>query len=309
MKSFVRFILVFLFLTFNCMSASAIIVFSENDYGCGWRNSGDNNEITTQNSFEIGINIASFLLDNSSSISIMQLKHSGNWDRHPESMINIANEVSAKLGITVTTGDAELGVTDLSNVKMLFMTGHNTFSITNSQKTILKEFIDAGGLLFGDDCNQDAATPSGFESSFRQLVNDLYGKSLVILPSDHPIYSSYYELDGNDFSYTQEGNGTQWGIKPIEFFDPKTDNDLCSNNDSDNDGVIDSWDKCLNTPTNSFVDKTGCKAKGLYTEEQMNQMVSSILSWGDLNGDNRISLIEAIKALRVTSGVTEPIVK
>ncbi|KPA15374.1 conserved hypothetical protein, secreted [Candidatus Magnetomorum sp. HK-1] len=80
----------------------------------------------------------------------------------------------------------------------------------------------------------------------------------------------------------------------------------CTLNDNDNDGVIDQWDNCPKTPINSIVNKLGCTIQGLYTEEQMNQMVSSILSWGDTNGDNKINLIEAIKALRITSGVTEP---
>jgi len=84
--------------------------------------------------------------------------------------------------------------------------------------------------------------------------------------------------------------------------------DLCDIKDSDNDGVIDQWDECPSTDSD-FVNKVGCSPQGLYTEDQMNQMVSSILSWGDTNGDNKINLIEAIKALRISSGVTEPNVK
>jgi len=79
--------------------------------------------------------------------------------------------------------------------------------------------------------------------------------------------------------------------------------------DSDNDGVIDNWDNCPGTPEGSCVDKHGCHVTGLYTEEQMNQMVSAILTWGDINGDKKIDLSEAIHALRVTSGVTEPAMK
>ena len=79
--------------------------------------------------------------------------------------------------------------------------------------------------------------------------------------------------------------------------------------DSDNDGVADSWDNCSETPPNSWVDKNGCPATGLYSEEQMNQMVSAILLWGDINEDGKISLVEAIKALRITSGIKEPAIK
>ena len=41
----------------------------------------------------------------------------------------------------------------------------------------------------------------------------------------------------------------------------------------------------------------------------MNLMVQSILAWGDINGDSKINLIEAIRALRITSGsikINEP---
>jgi len=79
--------------------------------------------------------------------------------------------------------------------------------------------------------------------------------------------------------------------------------------DSDEDGVIDDWDKCPNTIKGSWINSIGCPAQGLYTEKQMNQMVSAILLWGDVNEDGKISLVEAIRALRITSGVTEPAIK
>jgi len=76
--------------------------------------------------------------------------------------------------------------------------------------------------------------------------------------------------------------------------------------DSDNDGVPDQWDQCSNTPEGYYTNKYGCYTQGLYTEEQMNNMVKAILTWGDINDDKKIDLSEAIHALRVTSGVTEP---
>jgi hypothetical protein len=79
--------------------------------------------------------------------------------------------------------------------------------------------------------------------------------------------------------------------------------------DSDADGVIDQWDLCSGTPADSWVNKNGCRAEGLYTEDQMNQMVQAVLTWGDVSGDGKISLSEVINALRTLSGVTEPAVK
>jgi len=80
-------------------------------------------------------------------------------------------------------------------------------------------------------------------------------------------------------------------------------------NDTDNDGVPDLWDNCPNTNNDSWVNSNGCPAEGLYTEEQLNQIISHIFTWGDLNGDKKIGLSEAIHALKISSGVTEPAIK
>jgi len=85
--------------------------------------------------------------------------------------------------------------------------------------------------------------------------------------------------------------------------------ETCNYTDSDNDGVIDSIDKCPDTASGSYTDKDGCPASGLYTQEQLNNVISEILLWGDIDGDKKISLSEAVHALQVTSGITEPAIK
>ncbi len=72
-------------------------------------------------------------------------------------------------------------------------------------------------------------------------------------------------------------------------------------NDADNDGVVDQWDACPDTPADSCVNKNGCVCEGLYTQEQVDQIVSNILCWGDTNDDGKIGLQEAINALQVTT--------
>ncbi len=48
---------------------------------------------------------------------------------------------------------------------------------------------------------------------------------------------------------------------------------------------------------------TGSGCEGIYTQEQVDQMVRKILTWGDTNNDNKIGLEEAVNALQVTSGI------
>ena len=117
------------------------------------------------------------------------------------------------------------------------------------------------------------ASPFGAIEDFSGLMDDvrIYNRSL----SEAEVQELYNDGDGN-----------------------------CSYTDSDNDGVIDLLDKCPDTPSGSYTDKNGCPASGLYTQEQVNSIISAILLWGDIDGDKKISLPEAVHALQVTSGIT-----
>jgi len=112
----------------------------------------------------------------------------------------------------------------------------------------------------------------------------------------------------------------------------------CNYDDRDEDGVIDIFDECPNTIQGTAVNNNGCKAITLYlkieellekvnqletnnsimnytitelnskidsmfTLQQTQSMVRNILQWGDLNGDEKIGLEEAIEALMMTSGI------
>jgi len=132
---------------------------------------------------------------------------------------------------------------------------------------------------------------SYFNGVLRNTENNIAALAQIVVVLQNHNTNDFISVVCNDFSLTADSVLSH----------------VCS--DLDNDGVIDNWDNCPGTPEGSYVDKNGCRVTGLYTEEQMNQMVSSLLTWGDINGDKKIDLSEAIHALRVTSGVTEPAMK
>lgn len=76
--------------------------------------------------------------------------------------------------------------------------------------------------------------------------------------------------------------------------------------DSDGDGVADQLDTCPDTVPGSWINKNGCAASGLYTQEQVDNIIAAILLWGDIDNDKKISLSEAIHALQITSGIIKP---
>jgi len=53
-----------------------------------------------------------------------------------------------------------------------------------------------------------------------------------------------------------------------------------------------------------YADALAVGCSELYTQEEVDRIVENILLWGDTNGDKKIGLIEAIRALQVTAGAT-----
>jgi len=135
------------------------------------------------------------------------------------------------------------------------------------------------------------------------VASDMNGSTGPLLITDIRQYLSQGKnvvaIYGQDSAYTN---------KSVHFYSKIDISEGFLFSDSDKDGVIDKLDTCPNTPTGSWVNNKGCPStnSGLYTEEQMNNMVQTILQWGDMNGDAKIDMLEAIHALRISSGVTKP---
>lgn len=121
----------------------------------------------------------------------------------------------------------------------------------------------------------------------------------------HVAGDSVVDIYGSDFSYSgghlsgKWANGAEfsfWALpgKPGEPVIPG--NTLPANIilhdssyaiiDTDNDGVIDSWDKCSGTPEISCVSSDGCPCVCLK----------------DVNGDGKIGIAEVIRILQITTG-------
>ena len=194
-------------------AASPIILYSDNDYGCQWETSYNSAQ---DNLYKLSVNIALYAADGADTVNIRQIIHNGDWDPDPDSIEHLRDQIISRTEINATAGDVNLETDDLSDVDMLYITGHNSFSFSEAQKTALKKFINNGGVLFADDCS--ASGNGGFETSVKQLISEMYG-TLETLPAEHSIYSSHYTLNGNDFSYSA-GLGTPHNTAPLTYFLP-----------------------------------------------------------------------------------------
>jgi len=70
------------------------------------------------------------------------------------------------------------------------MTGHGTIKLTGEEATALRSHLEAGGFLYADD-------NYGLDPSFRAMVHELFPEEqLTLVPDNHPIFKSFYELPG-----------------------------------------------------------------------------------------------------------------
>jgi hypothetical protein len=116
----------------------------------------------------------------------------GDWYSNPSSLPNWMRDFQQRTGVrthheesVVRPEDAELYAFPL-----IYMNGHGTVEFSDSQARNLREWMQAGGLLWVDD-------NYGLDATFRREVQRLFPQQeLRELPNDHEIYRSFYRLPG-----------------------------------------------------------------------------------------------------------------
>jgi len=250
---------------------------------------------------------------NGSKISVKPVRYNGSKIALAEGFNAFSDVIKIAFTVNVDASSELLGDIDLDG------------NITNA-KDYKTADIDALGINhFNNDLYSIDVEPE-VKTSIYKLNNDAtlskiidldfseYKANDIVIMNSILYFINHYDnkLHSINIDDTNLKNSVNINIEKSNLIlglSKSKENDICNIMDSDKDGVIDQWDECPSTASDSFVNKIGCTPQGLYTEDQMNQMVNSILLWGDTNGDNKINLIEAIKALRITSGVTEPNIK
>src|SRR5947199_10612205 len=79
---------------------------------------------------------------------------SGDWDYNPKVAANVLDSIVQYTSIAVYKEEVVIspGSTELLSFPFVFMTGHKLVRFTNAERDNLRQFAEAGGLLFSDDC-------------------------------------------------------------------------------------------------------------------------------------------------------------
>jgi hypothetical protein len=143
-------------------------------------------------------------------ITVYQVQHNGDYNPDPGSLNNLITEINARTSYVAVNGGFTTLTGSYSDADMLYITGHNPFSFSAAERAALKAYLESGGLIFADDCShyQDNI---GFETSFRNEMQTIFGATLTALPNSHGVFSSFYNTNGT--------LPTQWNTEPLEGID------------------------------------------------------------------------------------------
>ena len=136
-------------------------------------------------------------------IRVGRLKYGGggDWYSDPSSLPNLLVEFSRRTGIPTAVTEKVIGPgdPDLYTCPFLYLTGHGNIRLSGQEISKLRRHLLNGGFLYADD-------NYGMDRSFRSLVRVLFPeRDLVTVPSGHPVYHSFYDMDGPPKIHEHDG--------------------------------------------------------------------------------------------------------
>jgi hypothetical protein len=142
---------------------------------------------------------------------------SGDWDYNPKVAANVLNSVVEYTSIPVYPEEVVIAASsrDLLAFPFLFMTGHKLVRFNAKERDQVRSFVEAGGLLFSDDCNHDV---NGlYARSFEHEMTQVFGApgAMPKLPNTHALYQSFFRFEGPPQT-SHELNG--WGDEIVHDY-------------------------------------------------------------------------------------------
>lgn len=122
-----------------------------------------------------------------------QLRHQGDWNPDPNSvqewLRDLANESTLAVGFELKPTDAIPA--QLAPYPFLFLTGHRDPKLTDDQVEGLRRHLQAGGMLFINNCCGHA----GFDRQARALAKRIFpDQALEPIAAGHPLFKAFYTV-------------------------------------------------------------------------------------------------------------------
>ena len=121
------------------------------------------------------------------SMNIAQIIYDGDWKTRHVGLSVLLSQYNIKTGVPVKFSTKDIRLTDpkLSDSPVLYMTGHESFTLKPDEIAALRNYLTHGGLLFAEACCGRKA----FDVSFREnMARVLPGVSFSNLRAGHPLF-------------------------------------------------------------------------------------------------------------------------
>ena len=118
-----------------------------------------------------------------------QVVHGGDWDPCPNGVMSLLKYVgtNSTLPVQFKRAPVSLGNAEILRYPLLYMTGHNDFTLTEAEVSGLRNYLRNGGVLFANACCGRKA----FDRAFRREMSRVLGSvGLKPIALNHPIYSA-----------------------------------------------------------------------------------------------------------------------
>lgn len=199
----------------------AAVIFTPYDLSCGWdgHTHEEGERVDAGDAQNLGTNMVAYALAyyrsglmfsqrvqyekregvGDSDFFVGRLQHGGDWNSDMDGLQNLMFEVEkeTKVRVNFKVRDVDPLRSDLFSCPFLYMSGHNSFSFTDAERSNLREYLTRGGFLLADNCCGRAA----FDASFRREMSKVFpDRPLQSLPANSEICAIHYKLDSVAYS-------------------------------------------------------------------------------------------------------------
>jgi len=130
---------------------------------------------------------------NSSAIKLARLKYSGggDWYNDPSAEVQLLNYVrkNTNLNVDPIYEYVDLSTDKIYNYPLIFMTGHGSVSLTDSEVRRMRAYLENGGFLYIDD-------DYGMDEFIRREMKKIFpSQEFTELPYNHGIFNVHFQFN------------------------------------------------------------------------------------------------------------------
>ena len=189
----------------------AAVIFSPYDMSCGWDMHAhpDAKAIVPKDALRLGANLIAYSTATKTmglslaesrvyvdadttkwdKFRVAQIVHEGQWCPDPAGLSTLLDTVAATTQLKISFDRKDLKLSDpaISSYPFLYITGHQDFTLSDEEVSVLRRYLLNGGFLLGDACCGRASFDAAFRRELKRALPEK-AYELTALAADHAVY-------------------------------------------------------------------------------------------------------------------------